>query len=492
MNSLVRFGFAFGLGVVASVGNSQETSGQTAWTQFGGSATHVGQALAPAQHLNRIKWQTPVDLIPHHSGGGGGPILIHYGTTLITKRGTLIIPVKRNEFNDFFVEARLPERGRRIWTQRTDFTAPTLSWIPAFGPALLPNGTLVMPAAGGTVLLRTNPDSQTGHVKRIAFFGDENYKANPAAYNSTVQICTPITTDDDGNIFFGFRTEAGAPNGLVGGIAKIAPDGSGSWVSAAAAALDPAMIKPVYNCAPAVSPDGKVYIAVNSTDWSEGYVVSLDKATMAPIARISPHDPRNGNRVAMLDYGTSSPMIAPDGHVYMGVFENPYNGSRGWLSHLDANLTTEYVSGAFGWDNTPSLIPASLVPQYTGTSNYLLFCKYNYYGAGGNADALAIVDPFDSQIDPLTNAPIMKEILRVSSPLGREWCINTAAVDLKGQCVTGGNEDGFVYKWSWVSNTLSESKQVTAGIGEAYTPTFIGPDGTVYVINHATLFAVGE
>jgi len=42
------------------------------------------------------------------------------------------------------------------------------------------------------------------------------------------------------------------------------------------------------------------------------------------------------------------------------------------------------------------------------------------------------------------------------------------------------------------SNTLSETNTLTAGIGEAYTPTIVGVSGVVYAINNAILFAIGQ
>ena len=42
------------------------------------------------------------------------------------------------------------------------------------------------------------------------------------------------------------------------------------------------------------------------------------------------------------------------------------------------------------------------------------------------------------------------------------------------------------------TNSFSEVITLTGGIGEAYTPTVIGTDGTVYAINRAVLFAIGK
>jgi hypothetical protein len=74
----------------------------------------------------------------------------------------------------------------------------------------------------------------------------------------------------------------------------------------------------------------------------------------------------------------------------------------------------------------------------------------------------------------------------------REWCINTAVVDPASKSVFANSEDGKLYRWDLTTNTFTQTVTLTAGVGEAYTPTWMGPDGTVYAINNATLFAVGS
>jgi hypothetical protein len=175
------------------------------------------------------------------------------------------------------------------------------------------------------------------------------------------------------------------------------------------------------------------------------------------------------------------------------------------MLHFNSNLSQSKTAGSFGWDNTASIIPKSMVPSYTGTSDHLILTKYNNYaGLGGDGvNRMAILDPNATQIDPRTGATVMKEVLTIAGPTPdpeyiashpnavREWCINTAAVDPATKSVLVNSEDGKLYRWSLATNTFSEVVTLTAGIGEAYTPTVIGPDGTVYAINNGMLFAVG-
>lgn len=142
------------------------------------------------------------------------------------------------------------------------------------------------------------------------------------------------------------------------------------------------------------------------------------------------------------------------------------------------------------------------MPSYTGTSDYLIFSKYNDYkgfAGGTGVNELAILDPFASELDPLAGAERMKEILTIAGitddgpPDGavREWCINVAAVDPVTKSILVNSEDGWLYRWDLTKNTFSQSIQlVSEGILEAYTPTMIGPDGAVYAINRARLFSV--
>ena len=476
------------------------------WGGLGRDGTHAAQWQSGTQPMNRILWQTPVDLQPQYTGPN---LLIHYGSPLITSQGAVLVTVKTGANGGFQIESREPFLGNLIWTQTTDFVLPPHNWVPSCGSCLTPTNQLVTPAIGGTVLIRTNADSATSPVNRVAFYGLANYLANQAAYDSAVTICTPITSDGQGNVYFGFRVNGTTPLQLVSGIARIDAAGNGQWVSAATAANDPGIRKVVYNCAPALTRDGRsLYVVVNSSNnsgASGGYLLKLDAATLTQQARVRLKDVANPTNDAYLhDDGTASPTIGPDGDVYIGVLENGWgtNHLRGWLRHFDASLTQSKLPGPFGWDDTPGIVPRSMVPQYTGPSSYLVLTKYNNYWSGGGdgLNRLGVFDPNVSMVDPISNATVMNRVLDVLGPTPdpafptgvTEWCINTAAIDVRGQSAIVNSEDGKAYRWHFPTNTLIQAVTLTSGIGEAYTPTIIGADGTCFAINNAILFAIGR
>ena len=52
------------------------------------------------------------------------------------------------------------------------------------------------------------------------------------------------------------------------------------------------------------------------------------------------------------------------------------------------------------------------------------------------------------------------------------------------------SEDGNIYRWNLATNTLTESVSLTDGIGEAYTPTLVGADGSVFAIQDGVLYNI--
>jgi hypothetical protein len=334
-----------------------------------------------------------------------------------------------------------------------------------------------------------------------------NYLLDTNKFNSSVFINTPLTSDSSGNIYFGFAVERPNSLNLSGGIARISANGTGTWIAASAAVSDANITKPVHNCAPALNlTETVLYIAVNSGNFTAGYLAALDSKTLAPITQVRLKDPQTGNDAPLVDDGTASPTVGSDGDVFFGVLENPFSRGKGWLLHFASDLTQTPAMkpGAFGWDDTASIVPANAVPSYQGTSSYLLFTKYNNYASlgGDGVNRIAILDPRGTMVDARTGATVMKEVMTIAGVTPdqdfpsltnavREWCINTGVVDPQTKSVLANSEDGKLYRWDLVSNAFPQVITLTPGIGEAYTPTLIGADGTVYAINNATLFAVG-
>ena len=507
------------MATIAACGGGGGSSGTTpppvtpvvngpAWWGFGRDAQHSAQSAIATQDLNRIQWTTAVDLAPQYRPSGA--LLAHYGSPVITAHNTVIVPVKTGAAGGFRVDARNGANGTLIWSATSDYVLPAHNWVPSYNPVLTPANRLYTPGAGGKLLVRADADAATGTIGKAVFYGAAAYDAAPATFDATVFINTPITSDAAGNLYFGFIVTGANPAGLSSGIARLAADGSGRWMAASVASGDGAIVKVATNSAPAVSPDqGTLYVAVNTAvvagSVQAGYLLALDSSTLAVKGKVALMDPLAATRARISDDGTSSPTVGPDGAVFFGVLEASFgsHNGRGWLLHFDATLSSTRAPGGFGWDDTASVVPAAMLPSYTGTSTYLLMTKYNNYEGAGTGDGkneIAIIDPGATQADPISGQTIMREVLKIAGPTFesgssgpvKEWCINTAAVDPLTKSVLVNSEDGYLYRWHLPSNSFTQRIQLTSGIAESYTPTAIGADGAVYAVNNAVLFSIGK
>jgi hypothetical protein len=477
-----------------------------AWFGYGRDAQHTAVSAIASQDLGRIAWTTAVDLAPQYTGSGA--LLTHYGSPVVTTNNAIVFPVKTGAGGGYRIDARDGVTGVPLWSMPSDYITPPHNWLPPYNVLLTPQLRLYAPGAGGKLIVRENADAISSTFATHVFYGAAAYNANPAAFNAAVFINTPVTADAQGNVFFGFHVTGANPAALVSGIARVAPDGTGVWVGAAAAAADPSIQKPAMNCAPALSNDGAtVYIAVNTAPGAgaqTGYLLALDSTTLAVRARIALQDPYLLAPARISDDGTSSPVVGPDGRVFYGVLEWQFgaHNARGWLLQFDALLNPAGAPGSFGWDVSPSVIPASMAPSYTGTSTYLLAQKYNNYRSAGSGDGLnrlAVLDPMASQTDSIIpSMSVMSEVMTILGPTldtgsasaRREWCINTMAADPQRRSILANNEDGVMYRWDLTTNTLSQSVRLNSGLGQAYTPTLVGADGAVYAISNATLYSI--
>ncbi len=478
------------------------------WLSYGHNAQHDALSEVATQAYKSIVWQTAVDTAPQYTQQGY--LLAHYGSPVITARNTVLVPVKTSATGSYRMEAHSGATGVLLWSERSDYIMPAHRWLPSYNLTLTASNRVYAPGAGGKVLYHEDADATNGVLRTAVFYGESVYNANKAALDQAVIINTPITADAQNNIYFGFYADASNPAGLTSGIARISADGKAVWVGVKSISGVASLDKPATNSAIAVSKDQKtIYVVVNNNlvkgvDQT-GYLLALDSNSLALKSKARLTDPLEKGDAAVTDDSTSAPLVGPDGDVYIGVIEQTFgnHNGRGWLLHFNADLSQSKTPGSFGWDDTPSIVPANLVASYTGTSSYLLMVKYNNYDDIGSGDAknrIAILDPNAEAPDFISPLNTMKEVITMlglspdpHAPGGfAEWCINTAAIDPFTKSVIVNSEDGVLYRWDLTSNKVSEQIRLTSGLGESYTPTAIGPDGKVYAINNAILFAVGK
>ena len=152
-------------GILAACGLPSPTWAQSIrvpWSDYAHDPQHTALSPAASQPLGNRHWQTPVDLNPQHAGGNpSGDLYIHYGSPLITRSNTVIVPVKTGAFGGFRIEALVGTNGVLKWMQSTDYVLPpTYDWTPSFSGTLTPKNRLYFPGAGGrstTAIHRMRP-----------------------------------------------------------------------------------------------------------------------------------------------------------------------------------------------------------------------------------------------------------------------------------------------------------------------------------------------
>jgi hypothetical protein len=523
-----------------------------AWTQFGGNARHSGSVPYTAQQMTRVFADVVYDpFVPQEMEETGGGLLVHYAAPLVDDTG-IYMEFKSGTYtgaNHWETQNwsyhKLQWHGATLvdeWTAPTDWKPVPAGGAVRFEPVLhaaLANGFLYEPGAGGTLLQLATND---GHVvRRINPFG--------TSVDATIYVTSVLTTDAAGNIYYtatAFDVAAPWTNDITGAwLVKIAADGNASTASFATIitgapaanaqctigfpasqrpwppspdAVAPTIAcgsqRPGVNAAPAVAPDGTIYVVSHAhfTDrWSHIAAVNADLSpkwttslrnrfadgcgVFVPINNqttgcrtgahvgVDPQDNTIGSgRVA--DDGTSSPIVAPDGSVYYGA-QTRWNGSQGHLMRFSANGTF-LSSYTFGWDTTPAI--------WTHDGTFSLITKENRYFVPAYymtqlSPSLTVEWQYQATNKHECGRTPDGSITCVDNEESFEWCVNAPVVDADGT-VYVNSEDGRLYAIGQ-GGVKKDSLFLQLALAAGYTPLAIGDDGRIYAQNAGHLFVVG-
>jgi outer membrane protein assembly factor BamB len=528
------------------------------WPQFGHDARHAGKVDQFAQPLLRIFADVEYDpFVADEQDSTGGDLLVHYQVPLVDG-DDVFMEFKSGRFTGEFTWQTQEWSIHRLhwengtladkWSAPTDWkpapAASVTSWEPEFH-AILANGFLYEPGAGGTLLQIDRGDGSL--VRRINPFG--------ATVDTSTYVTGPPAADATGNIYYtAIRFNPSAPwtSDVRGAwLVRVAPDATTSLVSFSTIAVgappataqclaifdlsqtplppSPNAVPPSITCgsqrpglnvAPAIAPDGTIYVvsrahfnsywgmlvAVNpdlTPKWAtsmrgrfhDGCNVSLPPngtdggCRTGTATGVNPEENLPGaGRV--VDMSTSSPVVAPDGSILYGAF-SLYNDGQGHLMHFASDGT--YLGAyPFGWDITPAIW------QHDGTWSAVI--KENHYGGAVHPTPAYFITQLAPSLDVEWQArntttvacgrhPDGSVSCVPAQPEGFEWCVNAPAIDANGT-VYVNSEDGFLYAIAQ-GGAIRQKIFLQLAIGAAYTPVSIGLDGRIYAQNAGHLFAIG-
>jgi len=518
------------------------------WPQFGGNPRHTGSAALTAQPLVKVLADVIHDPFVPEEVSDSGDLFIHYPAPILDSDDVFMSRKEQAIVGPPFpipmwgVHRLHWENGQLVdkWTTYSDWSpVPDRAglWEPVFQPVLA-NGFIFAPAEGGTLLQIDRSDGTI--IRRINPFPTQD---------SQIFVSGAPAVDPSGNIFYtAFRLQSSNPwqNDVTGAwLVRVKADLSTSIVpystlvpnaprandlctyqfsgstrvppspNAVPPSIPCGSQRPGLNSAPAIAPDGTIYI-VSRAHFNEywSYVVAVN-ADLTPkwatSLRNRFHDgcnvflPANGTPGGcpdgtttgvdpwenqpgsgrVVDNSTASPVVAPDGSVIYGSYTF-YNNDQGHLVHIAADGTYLDHAYPFGWDTTPAI--------WQHGNTYSLITKENRYDLG------VIPNPafFVTQLDPVFHVewqyrnPSMtscRDNNCVDEESGFEWCVNAPAVDANGT-VYANAEDGILYAIRQ-GGVLLDRTALAGPLGAAYTPIAIDAQGRVYAQTGGHLFAVG-
>ena len=261
----------------------------------------------------------------------------------------MLIPVKTGLLAASASRRASGANGGLVWSADSDYVLPAAQLDAALQPRADAGRRVYAPGRGrqaaGARRCRCAPRGHSAPrlLRRRA------YAAAPAtstrAYSST-RRSPPIP----GNVFFGFHVTGANPAGLVSGIARVAPDGTGIWVGGHVRAADAAIAKPAMNSAPALSIDWQHALCRGQRRaWRpaciRGLLLALDSTTLATRAGVAltrPDRRPRGSATTAPRRRWSAP-TATSSTACWSAF--PAHNARGWLLHFDATLSQAKTPG---------------------------------------------------------------------------------------------------------------------------------------------------